>query len=335
MNNNVTRDPEHRMRAEGTNSNAITGTVHWSPRKSLWYLGHLLIALVGGVLTLERTAVLLSAALTVVTLCLGHTVGLHRLLIHRSFACPGWLERLLVFLGTLVGMGGPFSMIRLHEMRDWAQRQQLCHPFFIHQTTFWRDAWWNLNCDIRLKNPPRLHLEREVAESKFYRFLELTWMAQQLPLAAVLAWLGGAGWVVWGVSVRIVVSMTGHWLIGHFAHNAGQRDWHLQGHSVQGYNLPRLGLITMGECWHNNHHAFPKSARLGLARGQHDPGWWFISALGKCRLAWDVRLPANLPPRPERIPLCQPKHRCSHFLEVLGFIPSASVLSKTQPKPKP
>jgi len=75
----------------------------------------------------------------------------------------------------------------------------------------------------------------------------------------------------------------------------------LEGHAVQGYNLPRLGLVTMGEAWHNNHHAFPGSARMGLVAGQHDPGWWALCGLRRLGLVWGLRGPGDLPPRPERV----------------------------------
>ena len=296
-----------RMRPVSDQTNPREGTVCWSPVKSLWFTSHLLIAIIGGWLTLSTGAVLLSCVFTVLTLCLGHTVGLHRLLIHRSFECPRWLEYVLVHLGTVVGMGGPFQMLYLHDIRDWAQRHAKCHPFFTDQRAMWRDALWQLHCEIQLKHPPQFEIEREVSEDRVYRLMQRTWMLQQLPYALVFYLLGGIGWVVWGISVRIVVSLIGHWLIGYFAHNHGERDWHLEGHAVQGYNLPHLGLITMGECWHNNHHAFPDSARLGIKQAQHDPGWWALRALSCCGLITQLKLPADLPARPERFPL-NPNH---------------------------
>jgi hypothetical protein len=60
---------------------------------------------------------------------------------------------------------------------------------------------------------------------------------------------------------------------------------------VQASNLPGLGLLTYGECWHNNHHAFPESARIGLERGQVDPGWWVVRTLERLGLAWNVGHP--------------------------------------------
>ncbi len=295
-----------RMRPVSDQTNPVEGTIFWSPVKSLWFTSHLLIAIIGGCLTISTGAVMLSCAFTVLTLCLGHTVGLHRLLIHRSFKCPRWLEYLLVHLGTVVGMGGPFQMLYLHDIRDWAQRHAKCHPFFTDQRPMWRDALWQVHCEIRLNHPPQFEIECEVAEDRVYRLMQRTWMLQQLPYALVFYLLGGIGWVVWGISVRIVVSLIGHWLIGYFAHNHGERDWHLEGHAVQGYNLPHLGLITMGECWHNNHHAFPESARLGLAQTQHDPGWWALSALNRLGLVHDLRQPADMPERPELVPLTPP-----------------------------
>ncbi|MDF1657485.1 MAG: acyl-CoA desaturase [Verrucomicrobiales bacterium] len=289
-----------RMRSTGNDTNPVEGTVSWNPVKSLWYSSHCLVALVGAALWFEWKAVFVCGALTVVTLCCGHTVGLHRMLIHRSLKCPLWLERFLIYLGTLVGMGGPFNMIYLHDIRDWAQRHTCCHGFFIHSSGIIRDWWWNLHCRIRLAHPPEFTIEPERLNDPFLRFMQQTWMLQQLPLAAVLYWIGGWSFVAMGISGRIALSLTGHWLIGFFAHNHGVRRWHITGHAAQGYNLPGLGLLTMGESWHNNHHAYPDSARLGHHH-QADPGWWFVKVLGMLGLASEVSVPETLPPRPERV----------------------------------
>jgi stearoyl-CoA desaturase (delta-9 desaturase) len=103
-------------------------------------------------------------------------------------------------------------------------------------------------------------------------FLERSWMAQQLPWAVVFYLWGGWGFVFWGVCARVTAGVLGHWLIGYFAHNHGQMHVEVRGAAVQGRNLRLTSLLTMGECWHNNHHAFPGSARLGLFPGEWDPG---------------------------------------------------------------
>jgi fatty-acid desaturase len=284
-------------------TNPVDGSVVWSPNKSVWYLSMVAIAIILGPITWSWDASLLSFCLTVLTLGAGHSVGYHRLLIHKSFQCSRWLEAGLITLGTLVGMGGPRRMLYLHDIRDWSQRHPSCHAFFIHRSNLLKDWWWNLNCDIRLAHPPQFAPESEVVDFPYYRFLDRYWMLVQVPLAVVLIAIGGWSWVVWGIAVRVALSMTGHWFVGYLAHNLGTRDWHLEGHAVQGYNVPGLGLITMGEAWHNNHHAFPESAQFGQTRWQFDPGWWFILTLKQLGLAWNIRTPDDLPHRSERIRL--------------------------------
>lgn len=292
-------DDVARMRPHARLTNPREGTVVWSQTKSLWFIGHALVAIVGGYLTFRWDAVVFSILLTIVTLCLGHSVGLHRLLIHRSFACPRWLEYLLVHLGTVVGMGGPFRMLYAHDIRDWAQRHSACHPFFIDQRPWWRDLFWQLHCELRLAHPPKFVIESAVARDPVYRFMQKTWMLQQVPLAVICYMLGGWPFVIWGISVRVVISLIGHSLVGYLAHNIGSREWYVAGHAVQGHNVPWLCLLTMGEAWHNNHHAFPGSARLGIRASQFDPGWWAIITLRMLGLVWNVKQPNDLPERKE------------------------------------
>ena len=109
--------------------------------------------------------------------------------------------------------------------------------------------------------------------------------------------LGGLPWVVWGIAVRVSVSLTGHWLVGHYAHRGGEQGWRVEGVAVQGYNLKRFGLVTFGESFHGNHHAFPESAQLGLEKGELDLGWTFIRILEKLGLASSIKLPGNTVPR--------------------------------------
>lgn len=286
-----------RVLLAGPETNAVQGTVHWSPSKSLWLCAHYLVALVGGAFTLGFDTLLVFLVTTAATLCLGHSLGMHRKLIHGSYGCPKWIEYLFVHLGTIVGMAGPVGMIKAHDLRDWAQRQPNCHPYLRHGAGFWRDAWWQLHCDLRLTHPPKFELEPRVAHDLVFQFMERTWMLQQLPLAALLFALGGLPWVIWGISARVAVSVTGHWFIGYFAHNSGEMDNEVVGASAQGHNVKWASYVTMGESWHNNHHAFPGSAILGLYEDQPDPGWWVLNAMGNLGLAWGVVLPGDLPER--------------------------------------
>jgi fatty-acid desaturase len=280
-------------------TSAVDGRVVWSPLRSLWWFAMTLGGLLAVTVYASWSGFVVFLVTSAFTLCLGHSLGMHRRLIHRSYACPLWLERLFVYLGTLVGMAGPVGMMRTHDFRDWAQRQAQCHDYFAHRRSFWRDAWWQLHCELVLARPPRFVVPPSLANDRVLMLIERSWMLQQLPWVLLLTALGGVGWALWGVCLRVSVSLTGHWVVGHFAHREGHRSWHVAGAGVQGHDVAGCGLITFGECWHNNHHAFPGSARLGLYAGQPDPGWWVLLALKRLKLVWDVTLPAALPARPE------------------------------------
>jgi stearoyl-CoA desaturase (delta-9 desaturase) len=205
------------------NVDACEGRVRWAPAKSLWIGAMTLTTLVFGPALLTSGAFFLFAVTTVVSLCGGHSVGMHRRLIHRSFDCPLWLERLLVYLGVLVGMSGPIGMARTHDLRDWAQRQPRCHAYFGHEGSLLGDGWRQLHCEVELARPPRFEPDPALARDRVHRWLERTWMAQQLPWAVLFYALGGWPWVVWGVCARVTVGVTGHWLVGHFAHRLAAR----------------------------------------------------------------------------------------------------------------
>jgi fatty-acid desaturase len=279
-------------------ANAVIGEVVWDRPRSIWNMTMLAAALVLGPLTFTWPALGVFLATAAVTLCAGHSVGFHRRLIHRSFACPSWLERVLVWLGTAVGMGGPIWTIRLHDSRDWAQRQPDCHWFLRHGKPPLLDGFYYLNFRLKLRDPPGFNPGPSIADDRFYVFLQRSWMLHQLPIAAVLYLLGGWSFVAWGVFVRVAACTVMHWFISYFAHTRGPQDWVVDDAVIQAHNVPLMAIPTMGESWHSNHHAFPSSARHGLYPGQIDLGWRFVQMLEWLGLAWDVKLPANLPPRP-------------------------------------
>ncbi len=284
--------PEHQV-------DVLEGRVVWSPLKSLWFSAMAIGAVLGGTLYFSWGGVMVFVGLTGTALLLGHSLGSHRKLIHNSFQCPQWLEYLLVWCGTQVGLAGPLGLLAQHELRDYAQRLPACHAYLRHGQPLLVDAWWQLNCELRLSRPPALRLEARIADDRFYRCLERSWMLQQLPPALLLFAWGGWGFVLWGVCARVTAGVLGHWLIGYFAHNHGDMNHVVLGAAVQGRNIRWTSLLTMGESWHNNHHAFPGSARLGLYAGEWDPGWWLLVGLQRLGLVWGLRLPTDLAPRAE------------------------------------
>lgn len=280
----------------------VAGHVEWDMPRSLWNTA-IFVGVIGfAPFYTTWTAVLVFLVLTGITLCAGHSVGFHRRLIHRSFDCPKWLEYVLVYMGTIVGMGGPIWTIRLHDSRDWAQRQPDCHAFLRHEHGFLKDGLLYLHGRLVLDHPPGFDPGPGIGDNRFYRFLDRTWMLQQLPIAALLYACGGMPWLIWGVFVRVAACTTMHWAISYFAHTRGPSDWEVEGAVIQAHNVPLLAIPTMGESWHGNHHAFPSSARHGLYPGQIDLGWYFILMLQKLGLAYNVKTPKDLPARENIIP---------------------------------
>ena len=292
-----------RIDAQTLKGNASSGAVYFDPAKAIWLGAMILLGTIGSILTVSISAILLFVSFTLVTLCFGHSLGMHRRFIHRSYVCPKWMEYFFVHLGVLVGLAGPLGMLKTHDMRDWAQRQDECHDFFAHGKWWMHDAYWQLFCSIKLDTPPPFQPEAEIANDPVYTFMEKTWMLQQLPWAVLFYWVGGWSWVFWGICSRVVVSVFGHWLIWYFAHNSGHRDWHVEGAAVQGFNIPFFAFLTMGESWHNNHHAFPGSAKLGLESNQIDPGWSVLLLLEKLGLVSDLVTPDALTDRTELVRL--------------------------------
>jgi stearoyl-CoA desaturase (delta-9 desaturase) len=284
-------------------ADASEGMPVWDPGRSIWNMSMIAGALVLGPLFFTWSAFLVFLLLSGFTLCVGHSVGFHRRLIHRSFDCPKWLERSMIYIGVLVGMGGPIWTVGLHDIRDWAQRQANCHWFLRHGRSVLVDGFYYLNFRLALKQPPHFDPGPGITDDPFCIFLQRTWMLQQVPVATLLYLLGGMPWLVWGVIVRVATCFTMHWYIAHVAHRRGPQDWIVEDAAVQGYNIGWLAIPTMGESWHSNHHAFPASCRHGLYKGQIDLGYNFVQLLALLGLARNIRVPENLPPRTGLIPV--------------------------------
>lgn len=251
---------------------------------------------------------------TATVLLFGHSLGMHRLFIHRSFECSKYvtllkfqssfltfrpLEYFLVHVGTLAGINGPKGMMKAHDIRDWAQRQEPgeCHSFFSQQTNFFLDSHRQNCSNIHLVHPPRYEFPPEVANDRVYEMMQRTWMLQGLPWAIVFYALGGWHWVVYGVFLRTLCSMFGHFAVGWFAHNEGpwsNNNYHGVGPAVQGQNVAGplnrvLEVISAGESHHNNHHAAPGSANLAHFPFERDWGYEVLKLMERVGLVWNVR----------------------------------------------
>jgi len=257
----------HRVRSVKLRS-VIDGEVRYSPRKSLWILGLASAATVGGWLTFSSAAFALFIFSTAIVLLFGHSLGSHRKLIHDSYQCPRWLEYTLVYLGVQVGLAGPLGLLRQHELRDYAQRLPDCHEYLRHGRGFWRDGWWQLHCELHLREAPTIIVEERIANDRFYRFLERTWMWQQLPWALLFFAWGGWGYVFWGVCARVTAG----------AHNAPPND------SANAAANPGTGLFpgTMASAPASTKHNSPPASNFGqeLSAQPSTPGRPFGGGFG-------------------------------------------------------
>ena len=272
----------------------VEGTIVWDARRSLWNGAMLLGAIVLGSLTFSWSALAVFMITAGVTLCAGHSVGFHRRLIHRSFECPKWLERTLVWLGTAVGMGGrcgPFACTT-------AGIGGSASPTVIRSSRTAEASGW-MACFISMAG--FLNILRVLILAPELAMIPSICSRPHLDVArdsdrsrSVLA--GGVALCRVGLFVRVAACTTMHWGVSYFAHTQGEQDWTVDGAVVQAHNVPLMAIPTMGESWHNNHHAFPGSARHGLYPGQIDLGWEFVRLLRALGLAWNVQVPASRPP---------------------------------------
>jgi stearoyl-CoA desaturase (delta-9 desaturase) len=110
----------------------------------------------------------------------------------------------------------------------------------------------------------------------------------------------------WGGPIRIFVQHNATFSINSICHIWGTRPYRSSDHSR---NNPVFGVFSLGEGWHNNHHAFPTSARHGLEWWQLDISWMVIRTLAALGLVWDVRLPSTTARRDKRAKSAKPKSK--------------------------
>lgn len=243
-------------------------------------------------LTLERA--LVAAAVGLLTLCLGHSVGLHRGIIHGAFQTSKVFRNVLVALFMLTGLGGPLSWIRLHYLRDYWQNQPECPDYFAYHHGLLRDFYWNLHLTYVPTRSELVEIPTELAEDPWLVSFERTWPLYTLALAGLLAAIGGWELVIVAINLRISAAILGHWFVGIVAHKWGYIRYAIPGAAEEGRNTFVLGLISFGEGFHNNHHAYPGSARMGHAWWELDLGWLAICVFERLKLVWQVQAHGRL-----------------------------------------
>jgi fatty-acid desaturase len=238
--------------------------------------------------TFAWSAVAVAAALYVLTGALGISLAYHRILTHRSLRCPRWLEYAFATLGGLSLQGGPITWVATHRVHH-AHTDREGDPHNAYRGLRWTHMeWLYRHNEARPTEAEQHRLAPDLMKDGFYVFLERTNLLWQVVLAILLFAIGGLPWVVWGIFVRVVASYHVTWLVNSAAHYSGYQTFRTGDKSTNNW---WVALLTWGEGWHNNHHAFPFSARHGLRWFEFDLTWLTIRLLQVFKLARDVRLP--------------------------------------------
>jgi stearoyl-CoA desaturase (delta-9 desaturase) len=215
---------------------------------------------------------------------LGITLGFHRLVTHRSFQAPKWLEYFFVFCGTLACQGGPIDWVGMHRLHH-LHSDQVADPHDSNQGFWWSHMGWMLY-EIPCRDEVARYT-KDIFDDPVYRFLQNFFIPIQVALGVVLYWFGGWSFVVWGIFVRMVAVFHCTWLVNSATHQFGYQSHDSGDRST---NCWWVALLTYGEGWHNNHHAFQHSARHGLKWWEVDMTWMTIQLLQTLGLAKKVRL---------------------------------------------
>jgi stearoyl-CoA desaturase (delta-9 desaturase) len=221
-----------------------------------------------------------------VSLSFGIGMGYHRLLTHQGYVPPKWVEYFLAICGTLALEGGPLSWVTTHRIHHRYSDLD-GDPHSPNDGKWWSHLLWMTvgnatNCtpeEYRKYSPDLMRDRFLVTLSKYF------WVPVVVVSLALLA-LGGLPWLLWGTFFRVTVGWHATWLVNSGTHLWGPRRFETTDMSR---NNRLISILTFGEGWHNNHHAFPTSARHGLAWHELDISWLGIRTLKALGLAKHVR----------------------------------------------
>jgi stearoyl-CoA desaturase (delta-9 desaturase) len=240
-------------------------------------------------------------AVTYLLTGLGVTVGFHRLFTHRSFKTSAGLRALLAILGSAAVEGPIVEWVANHRKHhQFSDRPGDPHSPHVEHASGWRGALaglyhahvgWIFKGDA-LADEQRY--AKDLLDDPIVRFVDRTFVlwvlaglafpfGLGLALSGTIA--GGLTGLLWGGAVRMFCLHHSTFSINSLCHYFGRRQFATGDESR---NLLWLALPTFGEAWHNNHHAFPTSARHGMRWWQLDPSAWLIAALERAGLVWDV-----------------------------------------------
>ena len=245
---------------------------------------------------------------------LGITIGFHRMLTHRSFEAHPIVRNFWTAAGSLAVEGSPIDWCMVHRKHHrFSDNHGDPHSPHLHEGGLWntlKGFWHSHTGWLFNANWSKQERKKYVPDLMDDPFLDSIdrhynwWVVATLVLPAIIGGFAGlfeaVTWgafgkgailgFIWGGLARVCLSHHMTWSINSICHIFGSQDYRA---SDDSRNNIVFGVLSHGEGWHNNHHAFPTSARHGLKWWQFDLSWVIIRGLEKCGLVWNVKLPTE------------------------------------------
>jgi stearoyl-CoA desaturase (delta-9 desaturase) len=243
--------------------------------------------------TFTWQALVLTVILGWATGGLGICLGYHRLLTHSSFRTYKPVKWFFAWLGGLAGEGSAVHWVANHR-KHHAMSDHVGDPHSPVDGPWWSHMFWFMPKMVGKEY--REYNSRwapDLARDKMLVFLDRTFILWHIAMTAAVwglgYWIGGTSmawsFVVWGMFVRLIYVLHSTWFVNSATHLWGYRNYETSDHST---NLWWVALMTYGEGWHNNHHAYPRMARHGHKWWEIDVTFMTIRMLQAVGLAWDV-----------------------------------------------
>jgi len=230
---------------------------------------------------------------------LGIGMGYHRLLTHRGYKTPKWVEYFLTTCATLALEGGPFFWVAVHRVHHQNTDKE-GDPHTPQDGGFWAHMGWIITGRVMHNQATELlPYIPDLRKDKFHTWIsKWHWLPITL-LGVILLLVGGWSVMFWGIFLRTVAGLHMTWLVNSATHMWGTQRFDTGDDSKNSF---WVALLTFGEGWHNNHHAHPQVARHGLTWLEIDLNWYGIWVLRQVGLAWDIKLPKSVPEKAQRTP---------------------------------
>ena len=245
------------------------------------------IAAVAAFFYIDTGAIITAVVLYFVAGMLGIGMSYHRLLTHRSYKTPKWMEYFLTICATLALEGGPIFWVATHRVHHQKSDRE-GDPHTPREGGFWAHMGWILTGQgLHQETALLARYTPDLAKDKFHVALTKWHWVPQVVVGVLLLAFGGIPYVLWGMGVRTVFGLHTTWAVNSATHMWGSRRFATRDDSTNNW---WVALLTFGEGWHNNHHAHPTSARHGLAWYELDLNWIGINTLKLFGLAWDIKV---------------------------------------------